>query len=279
VTAALRTPPAIARQFRKYAAIAVIDWQNELAYRANSLIWIAWSILPSATMMLVWIAAYGRRERIGGMTLSEMITYYLFVTAMTIAITPNHEWETAMAIREGHLTQYLVKPVDYFWFKAVCETAYQAMKTMMGLPGLLLLAWLFREFVQLPRWSLVTGLGLAAACALSFALLMCFKSALAYLAFWFGEIGGVLESFNLVMMFFAGRFVPLTILPDWMRSVGDWLPFQWIYSFPLNLALGKVPDGQLVAGLLHQFAWLVAMYALARFVWNRGLRVYEGFGG
>lgn len=265
--------------FRKYVAIAIIDWQSELAYRANSLIWIAWSIFPSAVMMLVWLAAYGDRQKVGRYSLSEMITYYLLVTTLSISITPNHEWETAAAIREGQVTPYLVRPIDYFWFRAMTETAYQVMKTMMALPGLALMAWLFRDYIRLPHLSVAAWLGLIAACGLCYGMLMCIKSALAYLAFWFGEIGGVLEAWNIIMMIFAGRLIPLDLLPKWLQGVGAVLPFKWLYPFTLGIAQGHVSDWHLLPGLAMQAMWLIVLFGLMRLFWSRGLRAYEGYGG
>ncbi len=98
---------------KKYLTVAVLGWQDSLVYRFNAFIWILYAVLPSLTFMMIWLARYGSNPQaeIGGYTLPEMITYYLFVTALSLAITPNPEWDIAMQIRDGKITPFIVRPI------------------------------------------------------------------------------------------------------------------------------------------------------------------------
>ena len=76
---------------KKYWTVAALGWQDSLVYRFNALVWVLYAVLPSLTLMLVWIAAYrsGNHASIGGFNLEQMITYYLFVSTLSVVITPN----------------------------------------------------------------------------------------------------------------------------------------------------------------------------------------------
>ena len=43
---------------KKYWTVALLGWQDSMVYRFNALVWVLYAVLPSLTIMLVWIAAY-----------------------------------------------------------------------------------------------------------------------------------------------------------------------------------------------------------------------------
>jgi ABC-2 type transport system permease protein len=131
---------------RKYWTVALLGWQDSLVYRFNALVWVLYAVLPSLTLMMVWLAAYrdGGPARIGGFDLPQMMTYYLCVTALSVAITPHPEWEIAQQIRDGKITQFIVRPIGFFGYRLAQETSYQIIKTAMFLPSFALMVLLFR---------------------------------------------------------------------------------------------------------------------------------------
>ena len=120
---------------RTYWKVALLGWQDSLVYRFNALIWVLYAVVPALTLMLVWLAAYNGPHRfVGGYSLSGMMTYYLLVTGLAVAITPNPEWDIAQTIRDGKLTPYLLRPLSYFGYRVAWESSYQIVKTAMMLP-------------------------------------------------------------------------------------------------------------------------------------------------
>jgi ABC-2 type transport system permease protein len=72
---------------------------------------------------------------------------------------------------------------------------------------------------------------------------------------------------------------PLDILPSGIVQALQFTPFPYQMYFPVSLYLGKIRHEDVLAGLMIQSAWVVAMYGLARFMWLRGLRKYSAVGG
>ena len=267
---------------RTYWKVAVLGWQDSLVYRFNSLIWILYSLLPSLTLMLVWLAAYGSRgasTEFGGFDLRGMMTYYLFVTALSVSITPNPEWDIAQTIRDGKLTPFLLRPVGYFGYRFAWESSYQVVKTGMMLPSLALLWWGFRQYISLPHLGFGRGLAFFASCALAYVILSQLKFMLGLSAFWIQEPGGLLEVWNVLSGLFSGRLLPLALLPVWARTVGDVLPFGILYGFPMDILLGRIGNEAILWGFARQILWLVLLSGGVRLMWARGLRQYESVGG
>jgi ABC-2 type transport system permease protein len=266
---------------KKYWTVALLGWQDSLVYRFNALVWALYAVLPSVTFMLVWLATYqsNRAATIGGFNLSQMLTYYICVTTLSVVITPNPEWDIAQAIRDGKITQFIVRPIGYFGYRVAQETSYQIIKSAMTLPCVALLVYFFRAYIQLPKFDFAHwGLFLFSA-LLSYALLTHIKFLMGISAFWISEPGGFLEIWNVLMGVFGGRLLPLALLPAWIGVANGFLPFSSLYAFPVELLLKDLSTPEILAGFARQIAWLGAMVVLVRVAWQRGLLAYEGYGG
>lgn len=269
-------------QLQKYRTVALLGWQDSLVYRFNALVWVLYAVLPSATAMLVWLAAYetqGSSTRIGGKTLPEMMTYYLLVTALSVAITPNAEWDIAQAIRDGKITPFLVRPIGYFGYRMAQETSYQIIKTAMMLPALALLAWGFRAHLKMPTPDFAQFSLFLLASVLAYVLLTQIKFLIGISAFWVAEAGGIIEIWNLLMGVLGGRLLPLSLLPAGLHFLAVALPFASLYDFPIRLLQGELSQTQMVSGFAIQIAWVFALSFAVKIVWKRGLLAYEAFGG
>lgn len=267
--------------WKKYATVMSLGWQDSLAYRFNALIWIAYAVLPPLTLMLVWLAAYGsnRQSEIGGYNLPQMISYYLFVTALSVMITPNMEWEMSQLIRDGKITPFIVRPIGFFGHKAAQETSYQIIKSVMALPALGVLGWLFRDYIHLPPFAFSRAGAFALSVVLAFSLLMQIKFLLGITAFWLAEIGGLMEISHMALGLFGGQLLPLSVLPGWMQAVAGVLPFSVLYAFPMEILLGQTTPQTLTSGFVRQAIWIAVFTLAVRVAWRRGLLAYEGYGG
>lgn len=267
---------------RLYWKVALLGWQDSLVYRLNALIWVLYAVLPSLTIMLVWLAAYGgasSTKQIGGFDLSQMLTYYLFVTALSVAITPHPEWDIAQSIRDGKITPFLLRPVGYFGYRFAWESSYQIVKTAMMMPALALLWWLFRDYIQLPPFDFLRAVLFAVSAFGAYILLSQIKFLLGISAFWLVEPGGFLEIWNVLNGLFAGRLLPLALLPVWAQTLGNALPFSVLYAFPMEILLNRATPEMLMWGFARQLMWLGILTFAVRWCWKRGLLAYEASGG
>jgi ABC-2 type transport system permease protein len=266
---------------KKYWTVALMGWQDSLVYRFNAFIWVLYAALPALTLMMVWRAAYASGTEVsrGGMNLSQMMTYYVCVTALSIVITPHPEWEMAMQIRDGKITGFIVRPVGYYGYRLSQETSYQIIKGLMMLPALGLMVWIFHDYVRFPTLDATRVFFFLLSAILAYALLTQIKFLLGISAFWISEPGGFLELWNILTAVLAGRLLPLGELPGWVQSVASFLPFASLYSFPTSILLGTIKPDEMLQGFLTQILWLLALSWAVRAFWRRGLLAYEAYGG
>src|ERR1019366_8707750 len=107
-------------RMKKYLHVINIGLQSNLAYRFNYLTRTLFSFIPLFAMLSLWRVIYENQHGAGTSNFSqaEMMFYYLLVAAVDVLTAVNEDdWQIAADIREGNISQFLLKPVDYLWYR------------------------------------------------------------------------------------------------------------------------------------------------------------------
>jgi ABC-2 type transport system permease protein len=267
---------------KKYLHAIGIGLQNNLQYRFNFLTRTLFGFIPLFAMLSLWRTIYAGNEGAGehsGFTREQMIFYYLLVAVVDVFTAVNEDdWQIAADIREGNISQFLLKPVDYLWYRLCLFISGRiAFVTMAAVP-LAVFIFCYRQYFLLPPDALTFGVFLVS--LVLTALLQFFISfAMAMLGFWLLEI----STFIFILFAFeylaSGHLFPLDILPPGVKQVLFLTPFPYQLYFSIQIYMGKVAGAGLWSGLAMQGLWVLAAYAFARFMWGRGVKRYGAFGG
>ena len=266
---------------KKYLHVINIGLQSNLAYRFNYLTRTLFSFIPLFAMLSLWRVIYEHQHGAGTSSFSqaEMMFYYLLVAAVDVLTAVNEDdWQIAADIREGNISQFLLKPVDYLWYRlCLFFSGRIAFIAVAGLP-LAIFIFCFRQYV-LPPVNLTALLVFPVSLVLSALLQFFISYAMAMLAFWLLEI----STFIFILFAFeylaSGHLFPLDILPAGVKEVLFLTPFPYLLYFPISVYLGKAAGAEIWHGLMMQLLWVVAAYFFARWMWRRGLKKYSAFGG
>src|ERR1700721_961702 len=106
---------------KKYWHVIGIGLQSNLTYRFNYLTRTLFSFIPLFSMLSLWRTIYssnqGTTEQ-NGFTQAQMVFYYMLVAVVDVFTAVNEDdWQIAADIREGNISQFLLKPVDYLWYR------------------------------------------------------------------------------------------------------------------------------------------------------------------
>jgi ABC-2 type transport system permease protein len=265
---------------KKYWHVIGIGIQNNLTYRVNYLARTLFSFIPLFAMLSLWRTIYaGQGTAIAGYTLAEMISYYLLVAVVDVLTAVNEDdWQIAADIREGNISQFLLKPMDYLWYRLCLFFSGRVAYVAVAIVPLAVFIFFLRGYFVFPP----DGPALAAflVSLVLTALLQFFISyAMAMLAFW------VLEVSTFIFILFAfeylasGHMFPLDILPPALKHALFFTPFPYQLYFPVSIYMGKIAGADLLRGMLVQTGWVLVAYGFARFMWRRGVRHYGAFGG
>jgi len=241
----------------------------ELAYRADFAVHVLQSLVELGTALAGLAVVFAHTATLGGWSPDELIAlvgvFFLVGGAIGVVIEPSME-RLAESVRDGTLDFTLMKPEDAQLL--VSAQGVVVWKLTDVLLGLVVLA------VGLARMGTRVGAGEAAAFIGAFAagalIVYSFWLILATTAFWLVRLENILVIFQSV--YEAGRW-PVSIYPGWMR---------FALTFIVPVAFATTIPAQALAGRLSWWAlggtilFAVALAAVARWFWNRGLRRYSG---
>ncbi|HEV2318186.1 MAG TPA: ABC-2 family transporter protein [Verrucomicrobiae bacterium] len=267
---------------KKYWHVIGIGIQNNLTYRFNYLTRTLFSFIPLFAMLSLWRTVYQAKpagSALSGFTQSEMIFYYIMVAVVDVLTAVNEDdWQIAADIREGNISQFLLKPIDYLWYRLCLFLSGRVAFTAMASIPLALFILCFRHNV-LPPPDAAAFAAFILSMVLAALLQFFISYTMAMLAFWLLEISTLIFILFAFEYLASGHLFPLSMLPSGLHHVLLFTPFPYQLYFPVAIYMGKISGPQLETGFLTQILWVLAAFALARFAWSRGIKKYAAFGG
>ncbi len=264
----------------KYWKVFDIGLQNTFVYRWNFLLRSLFGIVPLIGTVFIWRAIFTERgASIGGYEYESMIFYFLMTMLVDNLVTPTEdEWQIAADIRDGRMSAFLIKPMNYLSYRLSLYLSYRALYTIVTILPVAVLFFFFREYVRLPEHPL-TWVAFGISTALAACIQFFIAYSLAMLAFWILEISTVVFILYSFEYFLSGQIFPLDIMPAWLQGFIHWSPFTYELFFPVQIYLERVRGSELLQGLGVQIGWVVALWGLARVLWHCGVRRYQAVGG
>ena len=260
----------------KLVALLRIYMEDSLAYRASAFIWMLTDVVHCLVMPLVWLSAYNGREAIGGYQPGEMVSYYVVMALVSNFIVSHLMWDMAWEIKEGILSQWLLRPVPILWMLFARNISWRLLRMVLFVP-VALLAWLYYgQMVKLGAVELGALFWLSVLLGHLVSFLIAF--ALACLAFWLQEVQSVFSLYYAPMLLLSGWVAPIGLMPDWLQAVAFVMPFRYTTAIPVEVAVGKLSGDALWLGIAGQLLWIGLASVLGAVLWRAGIRQYSGVG-
>lgn len=262
---------------RLYWQIAKNTWDQTTAYRASFVIYRARNVLWMLTTYFLWLTVIPEGSKIFGYDQSQILTYILGGSFLSSLVLATRSQDIATEINEGNLSNFLIRPLNYLRYYFARDIGDKAMNIVFSVIELTILFFLLRPplFLQInPQYLFLA----VVAALIGTVLYFLFSVLLGFIGFWSNETWGPRFIFYQVLVFFAGTFFPLDILPKNIYHVVELLPFMYLLYFPMKIYLGQMPFDQILNGMLVSIFWIVIVYATTQYIWKKGLRVYTAQG-
>lgn len=253
------------------------SFQQQFAYRTNTIIHLFTSFIYIFVTVNIWSALYNGKDAIDGVTIKEMLTYVLMVQLVRTIVRLSVSKYVAERVSRGIISIDFIRPVN-LKFCAVFDSLGTALYNVMMFAAPMLVfgsvIWGFVLPSALYQWLLfIPALGLA------IVLYATMEYIMGLTAFWTKtdfHISWVIGSF---MTLFSGSLIPLWFYPEWLKSIAYFLPFQYFIFAPINIFLGKVDLNGALTIVLFQVIWLIIFILIERFIWVFAQRVITVQGG
>ncbi len=266
---------------RLYTHVLGAEVRRALSYRAD--FWIqtvAGLVVRFGVAYFLWQAVFREsgRSTIGGYSFEAMLLYYVLVVLLGQFVRgTDHLADVSTDIYEGGLSRYLVYPSHYFGFKY----AQHLGNAVTPLLQLALLAVVYIVVFGLPGDVAVSPGSVARTVVLvgvGNVLFYVMHLPIQSVAFWADNVWSLVVMLRFVAGLLGGAHLPLSLFPEWAIDVMRYLPFRYLYDFPVNTLLGRVSGPEWLVGLAVALGWILVLGGLSRLVWRRGTLSYTGVG-
>ena len=263
--------------FKIFQRLWQVNWAEQWQYRANLIMYLLYWLVSPIIYLAVWTSIANTKGDVNGFTANDFTTYYLTLLIVD-QITSNIVIHTfGYKIQDGSLSGELVRPIHPMLTNALVNNiAFKALTIMGFIP-----IWLALFLLYKPDFSSVTLTGLLLAIPammLGFFVGFLLFATITSLAFWTTRVYSINEFFYALLLLFSGQFVPLTLMPKLIQDIAQYLPFQLLIYFPIQLILGRLSEQQIVQGFVMGILWLVACLTLFNGVWRAGVKRYSAVG-
>lgn len=244
-----------------------------------------WDLLGSTLFLGVvlfvfvrlWTVTYsasGKTGTIAGFSLAQMIWYLVATETIIMSMTPIHR-AIEREIKDGDVAIRLNKPLSflgYHWSVFIGEGLLKAL-ILVAVGSVVAVAMVGPiEFSLLSLPALVLTFVLTATANFFFGCLI------GLLAFWTEDITGFFFIFDRLKWLLGGFLMPITVFPEWLQQVVEWLPFPLMIYRPAELAISFEFSRWLeLTG--KQFLLVAGLWLVAQALYRAGVRRLDVNGG
>jgi ABC-2 type transport system permease protein len=262
------------RELKIFPTMVRIGFADLFAWRAQVLIWILTTTMP-LIMYEVW-STLAENGRVGRFDNRTFAAYFLSTLVVRQFASSWVVWELNEHIRTGQLAPMLLRPVHPLWFYASENIGALPFRIAVLTPLIGV------AFVVLPDMAISpTPLHLALyvwTIALTWILTFFIQSMIGLAALYTQQSLSFQDAWFGLWAILSGYLIPLELLPG-LAKVAVWLPFRSMGSLPTEIILGHLEGEALVQGVATQIVWVIICLFVVRFVWSRGIRRFEAYGG
>jgi ABC-2 type transport system permease protein len=244
------------RRLSIYGAITAIMPKRFLAFRLWFWIGMILSTIEMTILVFFWRAVYANTDSIAGLDLQQTLTYILLAQVFSPLADQDLIWEFGFNLREGRIIHLLLRPVGF-------QASFYA-QAWGGLISSLVLQFpmvVVATFVFGLHWPTdpAAWASFVISALLGYTSLFFFHWCLACFTFYTTEVWGLGVLIYGMTRFFSGGLVPLAIMPLWLRTLVQSLPFAQSLAIPLNFLSGITPVSEAPLVWLYQLLWAIGL--------------------
>ncbi len=266
---------ALLRALRALPTLLRVGVAEAVAYRAEFVIWLLTTTMP-LVMLALWAEVAREGGPVGGFTGADFTAYFLAAFIVRQLTGCWVAWDMNREIREGAISMRLLRPVHPLAAYGAENLAVLPMRLVLSLPIAVLALYLAGRdhLTHDPLMVLFFAITVAGAWLLSFSIM----SMIGALAFYIESTLAVADLWFGLFFLLSGYFVPVRLFPRWLSTVADALPFRPMLGLPVEELIGLQSRASALRGMAVEWAWVVACWAGALILFNRGARRYSAYG-
>jgi ABC-2 type transport system permease protein len=250
---------------------------EQLQYRVTNYFYMLGMIAEPVIQLVVWSTIANQHGgSVNGITAGGFAAYYIvwtLVRNMNIVFgAPFWEWR----IREGQLSGQLLRPMHILHYDLAYFAGWKFVVVGLWVPIAIGLSLVFHPDLHPSALEIVV---FVFAIWGAYLIRSMFQGVIGMLNFWTTRGAAAFDLYMATEMLLSGRLVPLQLMPSWVQTLANFLPFKWTFGYPIEALVGHMSTGSLLLGLGVQVLWIGIGYVLFKFAWTAAIKRFSAVGG
>lgn len=265
---------------KKYWQIFKISFEQEFAYKINFIMWRVRNVFQIIVTFYLWSTIFSNPGQVVfGYDRAKILTYVFALMIVRAIVLSARAVDVSGDVAEGNLSNYLVKPVSYFKYWLTRDFSSKVLNLSFAAVEFTALFLILRPDFYFQS-DIFTLLAFLFSVIIATFIYFCLLFIVSAVPFWAPELGWGAQFLVAVVVieFLSGSLFPIDILPATLQKIVMALPFPYTIFFPVQVYLGKITGAAEIQGFIISIGWLVILYYFMRFVWSKGLKVYQSLG-
>lgn len=204
------------------------------------------------------------------MNVKWIFLYYLILSLFEFILMPLCivSYQLMSDIRSGSLDIYLIRPMNYLQYQFFDKSGNLIMLFFLACISSILT----ETFPDSLNFYLTIYYFIVAA-----AILFELFALIGILAFTLENVLSIRDNMWNIIKLFSGALITLSLYPDFLKNIVDYLPFRYIYFVPINTLLGGARNPYF--DFVMSFIWLLILFVAVKISWYLGIKNYSSQGG
>ena len=260
----------------KLIALSSMHRKEYKMYKSNFFLFTLNRLVEVIVYIFVWQAIYNETGNAGGLSIDQMITYYVLVISLLPITTWGINEDMAHSIRNGQIQKELLSPVTYFQYYFGIFIGEMRFALIVAISAFIIcnIFWtviLPNSFLNFIYAILLILLGMI--------ILYLTQMIVGLIGFYTNSIWGMQILRKSIISIFSGMIAPLTLFPNWFQQIANLLPFKEIVYTPVYLYLGQVELNTIWILIIKQIIWIILLYIIAKAFFKHAVKKVTVNGG
>lgn len=257
-------------------ALGKMQFKQYNIYKSNFYLFTLNRIIEIVVYIFVWQAIYNQTGDAGGLTIFQMITYYILVFTLSSLSSWGVNEDMAHSIRSGNINKELLNPLSYFQYYFGINIGEMGFALVVGIATFIIcnIFWSITlpvSFMHFLLFVIVILLGIP--------VTFFFTMIIGTVGFYSQSIWGMQILRKSIISIFSGIIAPITLFPQWFQVIANILPFKELIYTPINIWLGQIKISDILFIILKQIVWIIILYVIAKLFFNHAVKKVTINGG
>ena len=259
-----------------YLAFAKKSFLQKSAYRLDHWMGILNTLIRLVIYVEIYKALYGAREAVDGITLSMVTTNFILSLGLESFFVVN-DYYLSGKLYDGSIATEMLLPVSFHGRMLADNLGVAAFKLIFHFIPAMFVAIIFIG-IAAPASTGSFGLFILSA-LFGYGVLWSLSFMFQMFSFWLMNVWAIMTIKNVFINVLSGSMIPLWFMPEIVRKIIAFTPFEGIYFTPVQIYLGSISGGEVAAGFVKQILWIVCLMACGFILWNKGKKKLVVQGG